>query len=147
MKKLSKVAFAILSILTMLFSFVQVSTALAKKVDTDVDLEVRNRTGHKVTLLLTDQDGRQFTFVYGPGWTDTKLTEGLYRYYATTVCGNQSGVFNLNVTKYLFFSCGDGLDIQLGVPDFVGSPDNPPVATPEPPVEVPPQQCDGACPL
>ncbi len=116
MKKITKLTLAAITILTMLFSFLPLSVAQAKKDDTKVTLKVRNRTGGEVTVMLIDENGNHIFFEYGPGLTNTHVFEGHFGYYASTPCGNQSGIFNLNVTKELFFSCGDGLEVVLIVP-------------------------------
>ena len=116
MKKLTTITLAAITILTMLFSFLPMSTALAKKDDTNVTLKVKNRTGGKVAVMLIDENGNRIFFEYGPGLTNTIVFEGRFRYYASTPCGNQNGVFNLNVTKELLFSCGDSLEVALIVP-------------------------------
>ena len=116
MKKLTTITLAVIAILTMLFSFLPMSTAQAKREGTDVTLKVRNRTGGQVSLKLVDENGNPMFFVYEPGQTSTPLPEGQYTYYASTPCGNRSGIFNVNVTKELLFSCNEGLEIALTVP-------------------------------
>ena len=52
---------------------------------------------------------------------DFSVLEGRYTYYASTPCGVQSGVFNLNVSKQLDFFCNnDGREISLFVPSPAG---------------------------
>jgi hypothetical protein len=57
MKKIIIITLTAITTLTMLFSFLPVSTALAKKNDTNVTLKVRNRTGGKVAVMLIDENG------------------------------------------------------------------------------------------
>jgi hypothetical protein len=116
MKTYTTITLAALTILALLFSFLPVSTALAKKDAVNVTLTVKNRTGGTVLVRLTDENGKSLFYAYEPGQTNTVLFEGHFRYYASTLCGNQSGVFNLNVTKELFFSCNAGLEMALLVP-------------------------------
>ena len=116
MKKIIIITVAAITTLTMLFSFLPISIVLAKKDDTNVTLKVKNQTGGKVAVMLIDENGNHIFFEYGPGQTNTVVFEGHFRYYASTPCGNQSGIFNLNVTKELLFSCGNGLEVTLIVP-------------------------------
>jgi hypothetical protein len=120
---MKKIALVTLTILTLLFSMLPLSSALAKKDGGDVKLQVKNQTGTPLTLLLIDENGNHLYFTFEPGFTGATLPEGKYSYYVSTPCGNQSGVFNVNVTKQLFFACGDdGVDTHLQVPDFQGAP-------------------------
>jgi hypothetical protein len=114
MKKTS-VPLAFLTLLTLLFSFLPLNTVLAKKGDTSLTLTIKNRTGGPITVLLTDAEGHHFPFTFAPGVTNQDVFEGHFSYYASTPCGNRSGDLNLNVTKELFFSCGDGLEVTLEV--------------------------------
>ncbi len=116
MKTYTTITLAAITILAMLFSFLPVSTALAKKEDTNVTLMVKNRTGGTVMVRLTDENGKSLFFTYGPGQANTILFEGHFSYYASAPCGNQSGVFNLNVTKELLLSCDADLEVALLVP-------------------------------
>jgi hypothetical protein len=116
MKKISPISLTLIAVVSILFSILPVNTALAMKDAVDVTLKVRNRTGGKVTVMLINEDGNRLYFDYVPGLTNTALPEGIYRYYASTSCGNQGGEFNLNVTKQLFFACGEGLAVELTVP-------------------------------
>jgi hypothetical protein len=110
---MKKFAVVTLTILALLFSFLPMSSAQAKKDPTDVTLKVRNRTGGVVELKLVDQNGDSRWFRYDPGQTNTPLPEGLYTYYASTPCGNQSGIFNVNITKELLFACNRGVEVSL----------------------------------
>lgn len=116
MKKISAVTLATITILTLLFSFLPLSTALATKEVAYVTLKVTNRTGGKVMLLLINENGKRLISEYETGLTNTILSEGRFHYYVRTISGNQSGSFNLNITKDLFFSCGTSLEVALVVP-------------------------------
>jgi hypothetical protein len=116
MKNQKLLMVSLILIFAVLFSLAPQNAALAKKDDTVVDLKVRNRTGGIVEIKLVDENGNPSWFRYEPGQTITPLSEGIYAYYASTDCGNRSGVFNLNVTKELLFSCGNGIEVTLTVP-------------------------------
>jgi len=115
MKKISSVVLVLMIILSIAFSFLPMSTAQAKS-ESDLSLKVRNRTGAVVSLKLIDENGNPWFFSYQPGQSNTLLPDGFYTYYASTVCGNKSGVFNINVTKELIFSCGNSVEVSLKVP-------------------------------
>ncbi len=91
----------------------------AKNAD-EVNLKVKNRTGGIVSLKLINENGNPSWFTYEAGQSITPLAEGIYTYYASTPCGNQSGVFNINVTKELIFSCDENIEVTLQRP--VGNP-------------------------
>jgi hypothetical protein len=116
MKKHKAITLSAITILAMLFSLFPMSTALASRDNTQVTIKIKNRTGGTVRVRLTDENGKSLFFEYGPGHTNTVVFEGRFQYFAGTPCGNQSGVFNMNVTKELFFSCGAGLEVKLLVP-------------------------------
>lgn len=116
MKKLTSVVITLATLLTLLFSFMPTSTALAKKDPVNVDLRVSNRTGSQVLLTLLNADGQNQFFTLVPGKSLLTLPMGKYQFYASTPCGNRAGTFNLNDTKELFFSCGDGVEINLQRP-------------------------------
>jgi hypothetical protein len=105
MKTYTTITLTAITILTMLFSLLPMSSALASQNDTLVTIKIKNRTGGTVMVSLFDEHGKSLFFNYGPGQTNTVLSEGRFHYYVSTPCGNQSGVFNLNVTKELSFSC------------------------------------------
>ena len=106
-----------LVVFVLLFSTLPTSSVLAKKSVSNVSITVKNRTGGLVTLALVDQNGKRVAFSYEPGLVDFSVLEGRYTYYASTPCGVQSGVFNLNVSKQLDFFCNnDGREISLFVP-------------------------------
>jgi len=113
MKKIS-VPLVVMAILTLLFSALPMGAALARSAQ-NINLNVRNRTGGQVTITLVAANGQSQTLVYPVGQTTTALLEGYYSYYASTSCGNQSGAFNLNVSKLLFFTCGEGVENGVGV--------------------------------
>jgi hypothetical protein len=117
MKKYKAITLSAITILAMLISIFPMSTAMASRDATQVTIKIKNQTGGTVLVRLTDENGKSLFFEYGPGHTNTVVFESRFQYYASTPCGNQSGVFNVNVTKELFFSCGAaGLDVKLLVP-------------------------------
>jgi len=73
----------------------------------DVKVYVKNTTGGTVDLLLTDPNGVPQWFSLWDQNQEITLTEGKYNYYASTVCGVQAGVWNVNVGKRLLISCPD----------------------------------------
>ncbi len=115
----TSITLVVITILTMLFSFLPPGTALAKA-PVEVDLRIRNRTGGVVELKLVDANGNASWFRFEPGQTTVSLPEGIYSYYASTDCGNYSGILNLNVTKELmFFACGgDELGLMSWRPSY-----------------------------
>jgi hypothetical protein len=123
MRKFIPAALVIITVLALLFSFLPINSVQAKQ-NTEIVLDVRNRTGDTISLKLIDENGNARWFVFQPGLTPTPLPEGGYTFYASTVCGNRTGVFNLNVTKELLFDCrggsGDSLGITLWRP--IGNP-------------------------
>ncbi|MCX6081288.1 MAG: hypothetical protein NTW32_17285 [Chloroflexi bacterium] len=113
---MKKIVVAIV-MLTLLFSLLPASSALAGKAIGDVTISVKNHTGGNVTLTLSDQYGNRFVFNYEPGMFDSTVLEGRYSYYANTPCGIQTGSFNMNVNKHLDFFCNtDDDEISLRVP-------------------------------
>jgi hypothetical protein len=117
MKKYRTITLAAMTILAMLFSLIPMSSALARRNDTQVTIKIRNRTGGTVQVRLSAENGKSLFFEVGPGQTNTVVFEGRFQYFASSPCGNQGGVFNMNVTKELFFSCvAAGLEVKLIVP-------------------------------
>lgn len=115
MKKISNLALAMIALLAVLFASLPLNVVQAKEA-ADVDLKIRNRTGFSVSLTLYDQEGYPRFFTFEPGQTVITIPEGKFTYYAVTKCGVKSGSFNLNVTKELFLSCGEGAQLTLQVP-------------------------------
>lgn len=73
----------------------------------EITLLVRNATGGPVDLKLVDEDGATYWLdVINPNF-ETTLNEGMYDYYASTVCGVESGELNLTNGKRLTFTCPD----------------------------------------
>lgn len=71
----------------------------------DVTFRVRNATGGAVGLKLTDANGDIYWFdILTPNY-ETTLTEGMYAYYATTVCGIKFGDMNLTNGKRFTLTC------------------------------------------
>ena len=116
MKKILTICFSAAAILALLFSYLPVDSALAKKAKTNVTIKVKNRTGSLVLISLVDTSGAYSLLKFQPGVTNTVVAEGRYYYYASTICGIKSGYFNMNVTKQLDFYCEHGVNIALFVP-------------------------------
>jgi hypothetical protein len=77
-------------------------------------LNVRNQTGGVVHLSLTDANGIVAFYTLDLGVFPVNLTEGVYSYWASTLCGNVAGSWNVNVSKTLFLSCkGDSPFLSL----------------------------------
>lgn len=71
----------------------------------DVTFRIRNATGGPVGLKLTDAVGDiTWIEVINPNF-ETTITEGVYDYYASTICGVESGVMNLTNGKRLTLTC------------------------------------------
>lgn len=113
MRKLTSMILVLATLLTLLFSFLPMTVAHAQKDPNDLTLRIHNRTGGQVILNLVDTDGNVQFFSFIPGQSNVTIPAGNFRYYASTPCGNRAGTFNLNVTKELFFSCGEGIEVTL----------------------------------
>lgn len=69
------------------------------------ELEFRNQTGGVVSLSMEDANGNK-TFVDVPeGVSTLDVPEGVYQYYANTLCGVEVGTWNMNVKKVAIFKC------------------------------------------
>jgi len=113
MKKIITLSTIAVVILTVLFSVLPTSTAQAAT-HADVTITVKNRTAGAVTITLSNEDSGSFTFTFDEtGMYEVTVPEGKYEYYAVTPCGNESGQFNLNISKQLSFSCKDGREVTL----------------------------------
>ncbi len=100
----------ILTVLALLFAM-QLSGNAQAKVGTS-NINIRNHTGGKVTLVLKSADGNT-TLTLPDGVYNLSFPSVVYNYYAVTPCGNQGGVFNLTSSKQMYFFCGNGPDIFL----------------------------------
>lgn len=67
----------------------------------DLDPTPRDSTGGVVHLDLVDVNGNHICKRVDAGVSAIILKEGKYHFYAATVCGNQAGLGNLNVSKEL----------------------------------------------
>lgn len=102
MKKITKIVLIILVIATLIPVSVFAATAQ------DVTVSVRNRSGAKVEMSLTDANGNQIFYALEEGVTAFDITEGVYTFWAGLPCGNVTGEWNINVSKTLFLSCHEG---------------------------------------
>ena len=105
-----KKIFVILTVLALLFAM-QLSGNAQAKVGTS-NINIRNHTGGKVTLVLKSADGNT-TLTLPDGVYNLSFPSVVYNYYAVTPCGNQGGVFNLTSSKQMYFFCGNRPDIFL----------------------------------
>lgn len=88
------------------------AAALAAK-PAELDIRVRNHTGASVELSLTDAVGNVTYKSIPAGIGSFTLAEGRYTFYASTVCGVQSGPFNASAKeKVLYLGCDDGPVVQ-----------------------------------
>ena len=95
----------------MLASLLPVAALAAKPAELAV--QVRNHTGAAVELSLTDATGNVTYKTIPVGISTFTLVEGRYSYYASTVCGVQSGPFNASTKeKVLYFGCDNGPVVQ-----------------------------------
>ena len=107
---MKKQLLGIVTILVMVFSMLPSGAALAKDGGSS-NVNVRNRTGGIVTLMLTNADRTQ-TITLVEGTYDVSIPVGAYSYYAVTPCGTQTGSFNLTNRKMLFFTCNTGPEAE-----------------------------------
>jgi hypothetical protein len=96
----------------LLFSMLPINSIAAKKDTGNVFLYVRNRTGGNVHIVLTNAAGKKTVFDYPVGMAKETLPQGPYSYYIITPCQKLTGGINLNVTKQLFFTCNQGVDLE-----------------------------------
>jgi hypothetical protein len=96
--------YALALVLVLLLVSVFPATVFAGK-PADIHVDVRNNTGGQVNLDLIDANGNHIYKTLEAGISKFDLTDGIYSYYASTACGNQSGVLNLGTTKTLFLFC------------------------------------------
>ncbi len=73
----------------------------------EVKVWIRNSTGGVVQLSLTDADGNLRYMTVEPGVFEYSLADGVYGYYASTVCGNYAGQWNFSQNKTLILKCVD----------------------------------------
>ena len=78
----------------------------------EVKVFVRNHTDGTVEMRLTDASGVVSFHTLPAGVSSFELAEGNYTYFASTLCGNQSGPFNANQNKTLYLGC-DGAPVVL----------------------------------
>ena len=100
----------ILSVLALLFAMLPSGNAQAKVGTSNIN--IRNRTGGTVTLVLRSAEGNT-TLTLPDGVYNLSFPSIVYNYYAVTPCGNQGGIFNLTSSKQMYFFCGNGPDIFL----------------------------------
>ena len=74
----------------------------------DITVWVRNQTGGDLSLSLTNSAGAVSFYTLPAGVTELELVEGKYTYYASGLCGAQSGVWNLPTTRTLHIGCVNG---------------------------------------
>ncbi len=97
--------YVLVLVLVLLLVSVFPATVFAGK-PADIHVDVRNSTGGVVYLDLVDANGNHIYKTLEAGISRFDLTDGKYSYYASTACGNQSGILNLNITKVLYILCG-----------------------------------------
>jgi hypothetical protein len=96
-------ALSILVLLALLLALFPTSAFASAPAPVKVD--VRNQTGGTVSLSLT-LSGEDPNFkTIEEGVTNFSIEDGVYNYYAITPCGNQSGLWNINVAKTLYITC------------------------------------------
>ena len=83
-------------------------TAVFAAAPAPVMLHVRNTTGGPVELSLTDEVGNVMFYSLVEGINHIELVDGLYGFYASTLCGVQTGVWNLSATDTYILKCQDG---------------------------------------
>ena len=97
----------ILVVLALLISVLPTTTVFAKNGNgKKYTIEIRNRTGAPVSLILTDAKGLSSQlYTYQDGMWNITLGTGWYSYRASTACGAVSGMFNLDHRKTISFHC------------------------------------------
>ena len=75
----------------------------------DITVWVRNQTGGDLSLSLTNSEGAVSFFTLPAGVSELELVEGKYTYYASGLCGAQSGVWNLPTNRTLHIGCVNGV--------------------------------------
>ena len=98
------------TVLALLFAMLPSGIAQAK-VGTSL-INIRNRTGGPVTLVLRSADGTM-TLTLPDGVYNLSFPSIVYNFYAITPCGTQAGKFNLTGPKQMYFFCGNGPEILL----------------------------------
>ena len=97
-----------LTVLTLLFSMLPTSTALAAKPQPSVKVTVRNQTGGSISISLTDSIGNPYYFSFTKrDTTSVSIPQGNFSYFAFTPCGIQKGTFNLSRNKVLTIGCSN----------------------------------------
>jgi len=69
------------------------------------EIEFRNRTGGVVSLSMEDANGNKTFSDVPEGVSTLDVPEGVYQYYASTLCGVEVGTWNMNVKKVAIFKC------------------------------------------
>ncbi|MCX6080732.1 MAG: hypothetical protein NTW32_14480 [Chloroflexi bacterium] len=108
---MKKSVFVTVIILALLASMLPLGSALAKEPGNS-NVNVRNKSGGVVTVILTNANGSQ-TLTLAEGVYDISLPATTFSYYAITPCGNQVGTFNLTNHRQMFFFCNNGPEIKL----------------------------------
>ena len=80
------------------------TTAFAAK-PAEIKVWVRNQTGGELSLSLTDAAGVISFYDLPAGQSELTLVDGKYSYYASGLCGAQSGVWNLPDSATLTIDC------------------------------------------
>ncbi len=71
-----------------------------------VSVDVYNHTGSALTILLTNKNTGLRSYInLGTGVTTEILSQGLYDYSVTTLCGFEAGTWNVTPGRILFISC------------------------------------------
>ena len=105
---------SIVLIVVLLLSTVAATAASAAK-PAEILINFHNRTGGVVSLRLTDAAGMNTFIELQPGVSTETMDDGVYTYYAGTICGAQSGVWNFNVSKDVYIDCEGTNLASLGI--------------------------------